>query len=173
MALAGSAFANITATLTKTLALAPTTSNLTDNGKNGAIFRDGIGLNQVNEMFHDERTLGDGVSEELDLAGVLLNPLGDIINFTSIKAIGIYSADTTNLARLEIGGAAANTFIFLKAADDIVVVGPQAGSTFLLIDPSAGGITVTAGSADKLKIKHDGSDVQPFKYRIVLLGTKA
>ncbi len=172
MPVTGSAFSNILATITKDLALAPSSSSLTEAGKNGAIFTDGTGINQVNELFHDERTLADGVSEELDLAGVLLNPLGDIVNFTSIKAMAIYSAATTNLAKLEVGGAAANAFIFAKIAADLAIVGPQKGASFLLLDPSAAGIPVVAGTGDKLKITHDGSDTASFTYRIVLLGTK-
>ena len=172
MPLTGSAFANILATISKDLDLAPLSSALTAKGKNGVIFTDGIAVNQINELFHDERTLANGVSEELDLSGVLANPLGDIVNFVGVKVIGIYSANANNLANLEVGGAAANTSVFLKDATDIVTVGPALGSSFLLINPSAAGFPVVGGASDKLKITHDGSNPADFVYRIVLLGIK-
>ena len=130
---------------------------------------DGNGANQANQVFHDQRTLAASATEELDLAGVLANPLGQTITFTKIKALLIRAA-ATNVNDVLIGGAASNAFASpFGDATDVVKVRP--GGTLLLVAPDSNGYAVTAGTGDKLKVANSaaGSGVT---YDVVLIGVQ-
>lgn len=126
----------------------------------------GTGNNQANQIFHDVRTLASGANEALDLAGVLENPFGDVITFSKIKLIYIENRDAVN--SLLIGGAASNGFIapFGDATDKLRV----APSGFLVLTAPLAGYTVTAGTADQLKVEHGAEDGTTADYVVVLMG---
>ena len=128
---------------------------------------DGTGLNQAKNHWHDQRTLGASATENLDLSGVLTNLFGELLVFTKIKAIFVFAA-VANTNNVEVGGAAANAFLFLKAAADIVPVRP--GGHFLLTAPDANGIAVTAATGDILKVTNSGAGTG-VTYDIILIGT--
>jgi len=130
------------------------------------VLNDGVGNNKANEVFDDTRTLAANANEELDLAGVLLNPAGVAITFTRIKAIAI-KADAANAAKITVGGAASNPFTGpFGATGDLIDIQP--GDMFMITNANAGW-TVTAGTGDKLKITN-GSAAAAANYSIVLIG---
>ncbi len=128
---------------------------------------DGSGASQSEAVFHDKRTLSASATEDLDLAGSLVDAFGDTITFTAIKAL-IVKADATNTNDVHVGGAASNALVnWVGDATDIVVVKP--GGLLALIAEDATGYTITAGTADILKIANSaaGTDVT---YEIILVG---
>ncbi|MES0444980.1 MAG: hypothetical protein ABUJ92_00405 [Desulfobacterales bacterium] len=150
-------------------ALDLTTSKDTLSYKKTNTFTNGTGANQVNNQFHDQRTLAVSTAEELDLAGSLLDAFGNTITFTKIKGIIVYAA-AANTNDVRIGGSAANGFnSWVGAVGDYVKVKP--GGLFLLTAPDATGLAVTAGTGDLLTLENDSSGTA-VTYDIVLLGVE-
>jgi len=131
-------------------------------------FTDGAGADQADVHWSDERTLAALASEDLDLAGGLIDAFGAAITFARIKGIYV-EADATNINLVAVGGAGANALLgWMASASDNIRVRP--GGLFLLVAPDATGWPVTAGTADLLRIANlaGGTSV---KYRIVLVGS--
>ena len=128
----------------------------------------GVGDNQADVLFVDNRTLAASTSEELDLAGVLENPVGETATFVTVKGI-LVRAGSANGGLIKVGGAAANTFLgpFDNATD---IINVKASGIFLEVEPLTGW-TVTAGTGDKLKIEN--SDASPASYDIAIIGTSS
>lgn len=134
-------------------------------------FASGTGDYQFDRVWSDERTL-TATSEDLDLAGVLTSQLdGSTVTFVEIGGIFIYNKATAAASRLSVGGASANqAYVGLFAANnDIVKVG--ALGSFQWVAPlDGGGLTVTAGTGDTLKIDAGAATIT---YQIILLGRSA
>lgn len=124
---------------------------------------DGAGAGAADRVWSDERTLNT-ISENLDLAGVLLDAFGATLTFAKVKAIVVIAADS-NPSSLLVGGAAANGFAgpFADVTDKIKV---KPGGVFLWACSGAGE-TVTASTGDILKIENLGTG----SYKIVVIGT--
>lgn len=128
-------------------------------------FTDGTGANKAQIVFHDKRSLLTTTTEEIDLAGVLVNAFG-VATFTKVKAILINVNTVTAGYRLMIGGAAANAFeTWVGAAGDIIKIG--AGG-FLALSSPVDGYVVTGGTADLLKI--DNPSGGTVEYDIWIIG---
>ena len=131
-----------------------------------AVFADGTGINQANNVYHAQRLLTTGQSEDLDLAGGgLLNPFGNALTFTKVKAIVIFAlaANTTILTL----SRPTNGLPFFGAVGDALDLKP--GGIFMFIDPSAAGVAVTGGSADLVRVANaSGASAS---YQIIIVGT--
>lgn len=130
-------------------------------------FLNGVGADQANALWHDERTLGAGAAENLDLAGGLVDAFGAALTFTRIKAVLIRAA-TTNQTELEVTRPANGAPLF-NAVGDGVTLPP--GAAFALVVPDASGVAVTAGTGDLLRIENMGSPGDSAVYDIILVGT--
>ncbi len=129
----------------------------------------GTGANQADRIFADKRTLAASASEDLDLSGVLIDPLGVVLAFVKVKAI-LLRADRANVNEVVMGGASANQFLGpFGGATHTVAVSP--GGAALFVAPGAGWL-VTAGSADLLQIANSGGGTG-VSYDIVIVGTSA
>lgn len=129
----------------------------------------GTGANQADRIFADKRTLAPSASEDLDLAGVLADPLGAVLTFVKVKAI-LLRADKANPNDVVVGGASANQFVGpFGGATHTVSVPP--GGAALFAAPAAGW-GVIAGSGDLLKIANGGGGAS-VTYDIVIVGTSA
>lgn len=129
-------------------------------------FSDGSGAGQATQMWTDTRTIAASSSENIDLAGVIINALGQVATFTSIKAIWIVAAQA-NTNNVVIGGAAANAFPLFGDPTDTHSVKP--GGLFLVTDFNANGWLVTAGTGDILKIANSGAG-SSVAYDIIVIG---
>jgi len=134
---------------------------------------DGTDLDEANKLYGPKRrTLAGGASETLDLsgtgtgAGTLQDVFGDYVQFTKVKALVIHNTNLVAGNVLEIGGAAANTFMLFDNATDIYQLGPN--GIFFVWEPSLAGLAVTAGTADLLKINVPGGTA--IDYDIAILG---
>lgn len=127
----------------------------------------GTGADQINQIFSDTRTIAASGTDDLDLAGVLVNALGAVCTFTKIRAIMVKAA-SGNTNNVVIGGAAATQFFgFLGAATHTVNVRP--GGFFCIAANDATGYAVTATTADLLRVANSGAGTG-VTYDIVILG---
>jgi hypothetical protein len=127
----------------------------------------GTTASKADRIFHDYRTLATGATENLDLAGVLTDPLGNTLTFVTIKEI-LFIGDDTNTTILTIGNGT-NPFVGPFGAGththDL-----RPGGLYHAVAPATGW-TVTAGTADIIKVTNaSGADAS---YRVVLIGTSA
>jgi hypothetical protein len=166
MALNGRLLLELGMELTGSLDLASKTSSLRYTKQ--LDLADGSGANQVNKMFHDQRTLAASGTEDLDLAGVLTDPLGTTLTFAKIRALLIFAA-AANTNLVNVGGAASLGFTtWVGDATDVVKVRP--GGLFLLTAPDATAYAVTASTGDLLTITNSSSGTG-VTYDIVILGS--
>lgn len=160
----------VVASLTKSLDLANAAVPLSKSY--AASLTNGVAAGQADRVFHDQRPLAASASEDLDLAGVLVDALGDSIAFAKIKAL-IISAAAGNTNNVVVGGAATNGFVsWVGGATHTVTVRP--GATLALFAGSADstGYAVTAGTADLLKVANSGAG-STVTYDIIVIGTSA
>jgi hypothetical protein len=129
---------------------------------------DGAGINQVNRMWSDERTLAASATEDLDLVGTLIDPFGQAITFARVKALFV-AANPANANNVVVGGAASNGFTtWASGTTPAVIVRP--GGLFALMAPDATGYAVTASTGDLLKVTNSGAGTS-VTYQIVVLGS--
>lgn len=130
----------------------------------------GTGANQIDRIWADTRTLTASSSEDLDLAGSLVDAIGQAVTFARVKAILIRPA-AANTNNVIVGGASSNQFLtWVGGATHTVTVRP--GGLFALCAPDATAYAVTAGTGDLLKIANSSSGTS-VTYDIVILGATA
>ncbi|GAB3856584.1 hypothetical protein GCM10029963_53200 [Micromonospora andamanensis] len=116
---------------------------------------DGTGAGQANRVWHDRRTLAASDSEDLDLAGVLVDALGAALTFARVKTL-IVAAAAANTNTVIVGGADSNAWsAWAGAATDTVVVRP--GGLLVLAASDSTAYPVTAGTGDLLTVTNGGS----------------
>lgn len=115
----------------------------------------GVALGQADILFVDERSIAASTNDDIDLAGVLASAFGATITAVKVKAVVIVNAPqngVANVSNLTIGGSSAPFVGFLGGtAPTIGPIGPDGG--FVIWCPSLAGVgTVTATTADLLRI---------------------
>ena len=137
------------------------------------IYTKGSADNQLQELFRDRRTVTTSTTaDDIDVAGVLSNIFGDMITFVKLRQISIYNLATASGEFLSVGGASSNpiTSIFSQSgAPATASINVHPGGVLILSAPKDG-FTVTAGSADTLRVNHEGS-AGDISYDIILKGT--
>jgi hypothetical protein len=159
---------NIKGLLTGTNDIGDITANLARNF--GAAWGSGTGAGQADLVWGDTNTLAASANTDIDLAGVLTNPLGGTLTFVRIRAILVIAA-AGNTNNVVVGGAAATQFIGpFGAATHTVAVKP--GGMFMVVAPDATGWAVAAGSTDLLRVANSagGTGVD---YSIMIVGASA
>lgn len=125
----------------------------------------GAGNNQAKQWWADERTVAAGANDDLDLAGVLVSPINEVITATAIKLLLIALKDPDGTKALRVGPQA------LAAA----IQGPWGGVAATdytevknwcpVINAPWGGYPIVAGTTDKLRIANPGAG--PVTYRVL------
>lgn len=160
--------ANIKAAISAAYAgsgLAPASASLAAAADIG--IASGTGDYQADLMYAATRSLAASASDNLDLSGVLTDPLGNVISAVEIVAILIRAA-SANTTILTVGNGT-NPFIGpFGAGTHTIAVAP--GGVALLVNPKAGW-AVTAATADILKITNAAGATA--SYDIVVLGRSA
>ncbi|MGW4850149.1 hypothetical protein ACWEPZ_02810 [Streptomyces sp. NPDC004288] len=131
----------------------------------------GTAAGQADRVWSDRRQLNASATEDLDLAGVLLDAFGAAITFARIKGI-VIAAAAGNTNNVVVGAAAANPWATLLSATGTVTLRPGA---FLAVGTGAAdatGYTVTAGTADLLKVANSGAG-STVTYDIHIIGASA
>ncbi len=149
-------------------------NNVNDNGKleYARSLTDGVSADQADLLFHDQRSVGGGTSEDLDLTALVHTIYGSVVtyNFAKVKAILVVNLSTTAADLLRVGGAGAGSAFaspFNGSATAQVEV-PADGC--LLLVNKKNGWTVTAGTGDVLRIQNPGGSA--ITYRIAIAGTR-
>lgn len=130
----------------------------------------GVGANMADLLFSDTRTLAASASESLDLAGSLVDVLGNTLTFARVKGL-IVTAAAANTNDVVIGGAASAPFIgpFADATDKLKI---KPGGIVALFSPGATSYPVTATTADLLQVANGGAGTS-VAYDIVIIGASA
>jgi hypothetical protein len=162
---------SLAATVTQTKALDLTTTTDPLQFRRAVNLTDGTAAGQANKVFHDRRTLAASATEDLDLAGVLLDAYGAAITFARVKGI-IISAAAANANNVVVGNATSNGWATLLSATGTVTLRP--GASFCAFAGAADGTgwAVTAGTGDLLKVANSGAGTS-VEYDIVIVGASA
>lgn len=136
-------------------------------------FTDGTGANQADLLYADERTVSDGANDDIDLAGVLSDAFGSTLTFAELVGMVLINKPLSgsNTTDLTVGGGS-NPFVgFLGGTTP--TIGPlKPGAALMLFAGDAAGIgTVTASTADILRIANSAGAANT--YQIALLGRSA
>jgi hypothetical protein len=108
------------------------------------------------------------LTDNLDLSGSLLNPFGEVINFSRIKGIMIVNRSEVLNDNLVVGNSGASAWVAPFRASSTEGDTIHCGGVWLRTAP-LDGYLVTAGTRDNLRITHAGvsSDIT---YDIVIIG---
>ncbi|MBO4272384.1 hypothetical protein [Microbispora triticiradicis] len=132
-------------------------------------FAQGSGAGQADMMWSDTRTVAASSTDAIDLAGSLTGPFGTTATFARIKGV-IVRAAAGNTNNVNVVTPSSNgTPLFLAASDGIAV---KPGGLFVWIDPSAGGVAVTAGTGDLLNLVNSGGGTS-VTYDIYIIGASS
>jgi hypothetical protein len=130
----------------------------------------GTSANSADLMFHDQRTLAASGTEDLDLAGVLANPLtGATMTFVELRAI-LVTASSANTNNVNLTRPASNGVPLFLAASDGIPIPP--GGCFLWTCPADGKVTVTASTGDLITLTNSAGSTS-VTYDVVIIGTSA
>lgn len=160
----------VTADLSKTLDLAEARANLSKVYQ--AILTNGTGAGMADRVFHDQRTLGPSATENLDLAGTLTDPLGDVLTFVKVKAL-IFVAAAANTNNVLVGGDVTNTFFPMFGLEtDSLILRPGTILALIAGQADSAGYAVTATTADLLKVTNSAG-TSSVTYDVIIIGTSA
>ncbi len=130
----------------------------------------GTGANQFDLGYMKERTIASASNDDIDIAGVLTDPLGATITAAKLVALLIINEakdGVQNTTNLTIGGGLNTVPGFANA---LAPIGP--GGILLLASPGASGLaTVTAGTGDIIRVAN--SSGAQAKYLIAALARSA
>jgi hypothetical protein len=129
----------------------------------------GVGQSQADMQWSDTRTLTPSATEDLDLAGVLVGPLGTTLTFARIKGLFVRAA-AANTNNVVISRPAANGVPLFSAASDALPVMP--GGWFGWVAPNATGVAVTPATGDLITVTNGGAGTS-VTYDVIVLGASA
>jgi len=164
MALTTTIQVNIEAQLSKALDLlgTPTTHSIPLIVSLNKALANGTGVLMSDTVFADRRPLTTGQSEDLDLAGTLLNSYGDAAIFAKVRLLYIKSADDNTVDLTVFGDAASVPFLNTAATTSTI----KPGGFILLYNPT--GFTVTPTTADIVQVANGAGNST---YDILIIGT--
>lgn len=151
MALDLSIDTRLTGSLTSTADMSTPTAAFDTNQRK--TLSSGVGANQADFYWSDERTVTTGATDSLDVAGALTSLLGGTVTFARIKGIRLRNSQASGVANttaLTLARPAANGVPIFDAASDSITIG--ADGEILLSNPTAAGWAVTAGTGDLISV---------------------
>ncbi|MFJ2292101.1 hypothetical protein ACIOG7_10370 [Streptomyces sp. NPDC087894] len=131
----------------------------------------GTGAGKADRVFSDRRTLAASGTEDLDLAGVLVDAFGATITFARIKGL-VIAAAAGNTNNVVVGAASSNPWSTLLGATGTLLVRPGAFVAVGTGAADATGYAVTASTGDLLKIANSSSG-SAVTYDIHIIGASA
>lgn len=131
----------------------------------------GTGASQADQLFVDERTVSSASNDDLDLAGVLASAFGSTLTMAKLVGLIIINAPksttTANTTNLTIGGAT-NPFVgFLGGTTPTIGPIRPGGFVFLGCNDAGGIGTVTAGTADILRVANSAGASATYQIGII------
>jgi hypothetical protein len=112
-------------------------------------FTDGTTADKVDKV-HFKRYSLTTTPTDIDLAGTLVDALGNATVFVEIAGIFIKNNSTTAGQNVHVGGDANGLVNWVGAAADYIIVRP--GGVFCMVEPSDPAYAVTAGTGDILQV---------------------
>ena len=132
----------------------------------------GTGAGAVDVLYSDTNTLAASATIDIDLSGALANAIGGTSVFARVKGLYI-KASAANTNNVVVGAAAATQWLTLiGTATGTVILRPGAFMMVAAGVADATGYTVTAATADLLRIANSGAGTS-VTYDIVVLGCSA
>jgi hypothetical protein len=131
----------------------------------------GTGAGQADRVFSDRRTLAASATEDLDLAGSLVDAFGATITFARIKGL-IVAAAAGNTNNVVVGAASSNPWATLLGATHTLTLRPGAFFAVGTGSADATGYGVTASTGDLLKVANSGAG-SSVTYDIHIIGCSA
>jgi hypothetical protein len=131
----------------------------------------GVAAGQADRVFSDRRTLAASATEDLDLAGALVDAFGATVTFARVKGL-VIAAAAGNTNNVVLGNATSNAWATLLGATSTVTLRPGA---FLALGTGAAdavGYAVTAGTGDLLKVANSGAG-SSVTYDVHIIGASA
>lgn len=128
----------------------------------------GVASGLADLLWTDTRTLSASGTEDLDLKGSLLTPLGQAFTPAKLKGVIVHAA-SGNANDVNVSRSSSNGVPLFAAAGDLIPVKP--GGVFAWFAPGTG-VTVTAGTGDLITVANSSSGTS-VTYDIVLLGTSS
>lgn len=130
----------------------------------------GTAAGKADRVFSDRRTLAASGTEDLDLAGVLLDAFGAAITFVRVKGL-IIAAAAANTNNVVVGAATAPWATLLSATGTVTL---RPGAFFAVGTgiADATGYAVTASTGDILKVANSGAGTG-VTYDIHIIGASA
>jgi len=130
-------------------------------------FAYGVGGGNAKGTFHGQWSCAAGAQVVFDMAGVTLDPFGDTITATEIKAVYIRNISSTVGDMLEVLGDAAGVgqqVPIMLAATDAVQLGPSGA---ILITSPVDGWAVGAGATDRIEVDNNQAGAIEFEIAII------
>lgn len=127
----------------------------------------GTGAGKADLEYTDVRTLVASATENLDLAGVLIDAFGQTVAAANVKAIEI-SASPQNTNDVVIGAAATNPWATMLNATGTLTIKP--GGRIVVVAPP--GYTVTPATGDLLKVANSAGGTS-VTYTIKIIAASA
>ena len=134
----------------------------------------GTGTAQANLFWDDERSVGVGADDDIDMAGLtcydVFGSATTLLTFAEIRGIMIKNTSVAAGEDLAIGGGGATEWLaWVGAAGDYVTLHPD--GLFLYTAPVDGSLPIVGGATDMLRITGNGA--APIVYHIWIWGTDA
>lgn len=129
----------------------------------------GTSAQQADRIYSKTITLSASATQDIDLSGALLDPIGGSAVFVKVKAIAIRARDA-NTNNVVLGNAASNGFVGPFGSATHTVALPPGGN--LILTAPASGWTVTAGTGDLLRVANSGAGTS-VTFDIIIIGTSA
>lgn len=155
----------------QTSALDLGTASLPLNVRHAVSLSNGTGAGNADRIFSDRRTLSASATEDLDLAGVLLDAFGATITFARVKGLFIVAA-AANANNVVVGAAASNAWSTLLNATGTITLRPGAAFGAMAGVADGTGWAATAGTGDLLKVANSGAGTS-VTYDVVIIGASA
>lgn len=134
-------------------------------------FTQGSGAGQVSKLYVAQGTISPSGTLSLDLAGSLVDMFGNALVFTAVKVLFVQNTNDTTATGIIIGGDT-NAFgatapkLFNAKTETVRIANP---GSFIAVNGSAAGHTVTAGTGDILLLTNEDS-VNTATYKLVVAG---
>jgi hypothetical protein len=125
----------------------------------------GTGAGKADRIYQKAFSIAGSGSLSTDLAGALVDILGNALVFAKVKAIIVITG--ANAGNIIVGGGS-NCLAFLSDVSDKIPVKPNG---FMALGTSGVGVTVTADTADILKLENAGGSTATGK--LIVIGESA
>lgn len=131
----------------------------------------GTGAGAADKVFSDRRTLAASGTEDLDLAGVLIDAFGATVTLARVKGLYIAAA-AGNTNNVVVGNASSNGWATFLSATGTVTLRPGAAFLAMAGPADATAWAVTASTGDLLHVANSGSGTS-VTYDVVVIGASA